>query len=173
MLTVEAIGYQFGFQFRYPKVAKVIDEMHLPLNTPTTIHVTSRDVIHGFWVPELRMKADMVPGLINTIRVTPTVAGTYHIICSEFCGVAHSAMRTDVVIESQQDFAKWFARQGGSSGGGGGGGRRSRSIRARRTSGKSCSARSAARATRSDRSIRSKSARGWARSSTIRRIRSS
>jgi cytochrome c oxidase subunit 2 len=121
VLTVEAIGYQFGFQFRYPKVKGVLNEMHLPLNTPTTIHVTSRDVIHGFWIPELRMKADMVPGLINTIRVTPTVPGTYHIICSEFCGVAHSVMRTDVVIESQQDFAKWFSRQGGGTGSGGGG----------------------------------------------------
>jgi cytochrome c oxidase subunit 2 len=121
VLTIEAIGYQYGFQFRYPKLDKPIDEMHLQLNVPTTIHVTSRDVIHGFWIPELRMKADMVPGLINTIRVTPTVPGTYHIICSEFCGVAHSAMRHDVVIESQQNFAKWFARQGGSSGGGGGG----------------------------------------------------
>ncbi len=122
VLTVEAIGYQFGFQFRYPKVKGLVNEMHLPLNTPTTIHVTSRDVIHGFWIPELRMKADMVPGLINTIRVTPTVPGTYHIICSEFCGVAHSAMDQKMVIESQQAFAKWFARQAGGSGSSGGGG---------------------------------------------------
>jgi len=54
--------------------------------------------------------------------VTPTVPGTYHIICSEFCGVAHSLMDQKMVIESQQDFAKWFAKQGGASGGGGGGG---------------------------------------------------
>ena len=122
VLTIEAIGYQYGFQFRYPKLDKPIDEMNLQLNVPTTIHVTSRDVIHGFWIPELRMKADMVPGLINTIRVTPTVPGTYHIICSEFCGVAHSAMNQKMVIESQQAFAKWFARQGGGSGSSGGGG---------------------------------------------------
>ena len=114
VLTVEAIGYQFGFQFRYPKLAQPVStEMHLPLNTPTTIHVTSRDVIHGFWIPEMRIKADMVPGLINTLRVTPTVPGTYRIICSEFCGLAHGAMKTTVVVESQQAFAKWFAAQGG------------------------------------------------------------
>jgi cytochrome c oxidase subunit 2 len=120
VLTVEAIGYQFGFQYRYPKLAQPVSgELHLPLNTPTTIHVTSIDVIHGFWIPELRMKADMVPGLINTIRVTPTVPGTYRVICTEFCGVAHSVMKSTVVVQSQQDFSKWFAQQGGSGGGNG------------------------------------------------------
>ncbi len=122
VLTVEAIGYQFGFQFRYPKLANpVTNELHLPLNTPTTIHITSRDVIHGFWIPELRMKADMVPGLITTIRVTPTRAGEYRIVCTEFCGVLHSRMYAKAVLESQQDFAKWFAKQGGGSASGGGG----------------------------------------------------
>lgn len=115
VLTVESIGYQFGFQFRYPKLANpVVNEMHLPVNTPTTIHVTSRDVIHGFWIPELRMKADMVPGLINTIRVTPTLPGKYRIVCTEFCGALHGAMKGTVVVESQQAFSKWFAAQGGS-----------------------------------------------------------
>jgi cytochrome c oxidase subunit 2 len=123
VLTVEAIGYQFGYQFRYPRLAQPVSgEMHLPLNTPTTIHVTSRDVIHGFWVPEMRIKADMVPGLINTLRVTPTVPGTYRIICTEFCGVAHGAMKTTLVVQTQQDFGKWFAAQGGLQAGGGGGG---------------------------------------------------
>jgi cytochrome c oxidase subunit 2 len=114
VLTLEAIGYQFGFQFRYPKLAQpVTGELHLPVNTPTTIHVTSRDVIHGFWIPELRMKADMVPGLVNTIRVTPTVPGTYRVICTEFCGIAHGAMKATVLVQSQADFQKWFSQQGG------------------------------------------------------------
>ncbi len=137
MLTVEAIGYQFGFQFRYPKLAQpVVNELHLPVNTPITIHVTSRDVLHGFWIPELRMKADMVPGLINTMRVTPTLPGTYRIMCTEFCGVAHGAMKSQaVIVQNQQDFAKWFAQQGGGGAGGGGnasgGGARRRGDRAR------------------------------------------
>jgi cytochrome c oxidase subunit II len=123
VLTVEAIGYQFGFQYRYPKLAQPVAEFHLPVNTPTTIHVTSRDVIHGFWVPELRMKADMVPGLINTIRVTPTVPGTYRVVCSEFCGLAHGAMKGTVVVDTQQAFSAWFNKQaaavGTTTGGGG------------------------------------------------------
>jgi cytochrome c oxidase subunit 2 len=120
VLTVEAVGYQFGFQFRYPKLAQPASELHLPVNTPVTIHVTSRDVLHGFWIPELRMKADMVPGLVNTIRVTPTVPGTYRIICTEFCGVAHGAMKNQVVVQNQQDFSKWFSQQGGGGAGGAG-----------------------------------------------------
>jgi len=121
VLTVEAIGYQFGFQFRYPKLANPVSgDMHLPVDTPTTIHVTSRDVIHGFWLPEFRMKADMVPGLINTYRITPTHTGTFRIVCSEFCGIAHSQMRARLIVDSQQDFAKWFAAQGGSQAAGGG-----------------------------------------------------
>ena len=122
VLTLEAIGYQFGFQYRYPKLAQPVNELHLLVNTPTTIHVTSRDVIHGFWIPELRIKADMVPGLINTLRVTPTVPGTYRVICSEFCGLAHGQMRATVVVDSQQAFQKWFgaqaAQQGTSAGAG-------------------------------------------------------
>ncbi len=123
VLTVEAIGYQFGFQFRYPKLAQpVTGELHLPVNTPTTIHTTSRDVIHGFWLPEFRMKVDMVPGLINTMRITPTQTGTFRIVCSEFCGVAHGTMKASVVVQSQQDFAKWFSQQGGAAAASSGGG---------------------------------------------------
>jgi cytochrome c oxidase subunit 2 len=116
VLTVEAIGYQFGFQFRYPKLANPTTELHLPVGTPTTIHVSSRDVIHGFWLPEFRIKVDMVPGLVNTLHITPDRIGSYRVICSEFCGVLHGQMAGKVVVESQQDFAKWFAQQGGAHG---------------------------------------------------------
>ncbi len=122
VLTVEAIGYQFGFQFRYPNLADPVpNELHLPLNTPTTVHVTSRDVLHGFWLPEFRQKADMVPGLVNTIRITPTRIGTYRIICSEFCGALHGAMKATLIVQSEQDFGKWFAQQGGKQSAAGGG----------------------------------------------------
>ncbi len=119
VLTMEAVGYQFGFEFRYPKMANpVMGEMHVPVNTPITLHVTSRDVNHGFWVPEVRLKADMVPGLINTIRFTPTtIGGPYRIICTEFCGIAHGTMRATFYIDSQQDFAKWFNKNAGTNGG--------------------------------------------------------
>ncbi len=124
VLTMEAIGYQFGFQYRYPKLSNPVADMHIPVGTPVTVHVTSRDVIHGFWIPEVRVKQDMVPGQINTVRFTPTKIGTYPIICTSYCGIAHGGMHSVVHVDSQQDFAKWFSSQqggGGSANGGGGG----------------------------------------------------
>lgn len=121
VLTMEAIGYQFGFQFRYPKLANPVADMHIPVNTPITIYVTARDVIHGFWIPEVRVKQDMVPGMTNAVRFTPTKIGTYPIVCTSYCGIAHGGMHAVVHVDAQQDFAKWFAAQQGGGGSAGGG----------------------------------------------------
>jgi cytochrome c oxidase subunit 2 len=109
-LVVEAIGHQFEFTFRYPQInGEVTDEMHLPLNVPVTLNLTSADVIHGFWVPAMRLKNDTVPGLVTTIRFTPKLAGRYPIICTQFCGVLHSQMDKQVlVIEDKASFDRWF-----------------------------------------------------------------
>ena len=109
-LVVEAIGHQFQFTFRYPQInGEVSDEMHLPLNVPVTLNLTSSDVIHGFWVPAMRLKNDTVPGLVTSIRFTPRLAGRYPIICTQFCGVLHSQMDKQVlVIEDKAAFDKWY-----------------------------------------------------------------
>lgn len=108
-LVVESIGHQWYFSFRAPGVnGEIPNELHIPLNQPVTIDVTSADVIHSFWVPELRIKADMVPGLVNTIKFTPTRLGRYRIICAEFCGTEHGEMdRQYLVIESPEKFQTW------------------------------------------------------------------
>jgi len=112
VLTMEAIGHQFKFEFRYPRLkTSVYDDMHIPVDTPVTLQVTSGDVIHSFWVPEVRLKADMVPGLIQTLRFTPSKVGTYRIICTEFCGVNHGNMLATLHIDSQQDFGHWLATE--------------------------------------------------------------
>jgi cytochrome c oxidase subunit 2 len=110
-MTVQSIGHQWYYTFRYPGVnGEITDQVHLPLGVPITLEVTSTDVIHSFWVPAMRLKADMVPGLINTIRFTPNYAGTYKIICTEFCGTNHSTMEKQVVvIEDRAAFNKWYA----------------------------------------------------------------
>jgi cytochrome c oxidase subunit 2 len=109
-IVVEAIGHQFYFSFRYPQInGEVTDEMHLPLGVPVTLNLTSADVIHGFWVPAMRLKNDTVPGLVTTIRFTPRLAGRYPIICTQFCGVLHSDMDKQVlVIEDKASFDKWY-----------------------------------------------------------------
>lgn len=111
-LVVEAIGHQFYFSFRYPEInGEVTDEMHLPLDVPVTLNLTAADVIHGFWVPAMRLKNDTVPGLVTTIKFTPRLAGRYRIICTQFCGVLHSQMDKQVlVIEPKASFDEWYKR---------------------------------------------------------------
>ncbi|MDQ2680153.1 MAG: cytochrome c oxidase subunit II [Candidatus Eremiobacteraeota bacterium] len=110
-MVVEALGHQWFYTFRYPQVhGEVPNEMHLAVGVPITLHVTSYDVIHSFWVPAFRLKADMVPGLINTLRFTPNRVGTYPIICTEFCGTLHGEMdKQTVVVESKAKFDAWYA----------------------------------------------------------------
>ena len=122
-LVVESIGHQWYYTFRYPQIhGEVTDEMHLPVGTPVVLNVTSTDVIHSFWIPDIRLKADMIPGLINTIRFTPTRVGRYPIICTEFCGTEHGLMNATVpgvngqknsgaqfvVFDTPSDFEKWY-----------------------------------------------------------------
>lgn len=111
-LTMEVIGHQFYFEYRYPGLRTSIysktEPMHLPLGVPVHVLITSTDVIHQFWVPEIRLKQAAVPGLVQNLYFTPTRAGTYDIACSEFCGVDHSLMQGKLVIESPKAFTAWL-----------------------------------------------------------------
>lgn len=116
-LVVEAIAHQWDYTFRYPGVNGEVAELHLPVGQPVTLHVSSYDVIHSFWVPSMRLKADMVPGLINTLQFTPTRIGKYELICTEFCGTLHGKMHSGtpndnawVYIDSPANYQKWYQR---------------------------------------------------------------
>jgi cytochrome c oxidase subunit 2 len=111
-IVVQAIGHQFYFSFRYPDInGEVTDEMHLARGVPVTLNLTSADVIHGFWVPAMRLKNDTVPGLVTTIRFTPIRDGRYPIICTQFCGVLHSEMdKQYLVIEEKPAFDAWYKK---------------------------------------------------------------
>lgn len=116
-LVVEALGHQWFYTFRYPQINGEVKEMHLPLGEPITLHVTSYDVIHSFWVPDMRIKADMVPGLINTLNFTPTRPGKYEIICTEFCGTFHGEMHSGtniqpdyLYIDPPNVYKAWYAK---------------------------------------------------------------
>jgi cytochrome c oxidase subunit 2 len=114
-LTTEVIGHQFYFEYRYPELKTSVysktDAIHLPLGVPVRILITSTDVIHQFWAPEIRLKAAAVPGLVQNLNFTPTNPGTFDVYCSEFCGVDHSRMHGKLVIESVADFNKWIASE--------------------------------------------------------------
>ncbi|MFY9779825.1 MAG: cytochrome c oxidase subunit II [Candidatus Baltobacteraceae bacterium] len=112
-LTMEVIGHQFYFEYRYPGLKSSVysngEAMHLPLGEPVRVLVTSADVLHSFWVPEIRLKATAVPGLVQNVNFTPTRTGSFQIVCAEFCGVDHSVMQGQLIIESPAAFRKWFA----------------------------------------------------------------
>ena len=80
----------------------------LPVDKPVKILMRSKDVLHNFYVPQFRVKMDMVPGTVSYIWLTPTVIGEYEILCAEFCGVSHFNMRGYVKVTPQQNFDKWL-----------------------------------------------------------------
>jgi cytochrome c oxidase subunit 2 len=84
-------------------------ELHLPLDQPVKVLLRSRDVIHDFYVPQFRVKLDIVPGLVSSFWFTPTREGSFEIVCSEYCGVGHYNMRGRVVVEDAERFGTWLA----------------------------------------------------------------
>ena len=85
--------------------------LHLPVNQPTKVWLRSTDVLHNFTVPQFRVKMDLVPGMVTYQWFEPTVEGTYEVLCEELCGIAHYAMRSKVVVDSQADYDTWLAAQ--------------------------------------------------------------
>jgi cytochrome c oxidase subunit 2 len=111
-LVVHVTGEQFEWTFKYPN-GVVTHELVLEKGRPTEFAITSllHDVIHSFYVPQFRVKADAVPGLMNYTYATPTRVGTYVLICTELCGPGHSLMRAPVHVLEPADFTQWLATQ--------------------------------------------------------------
>ena len=86
----------------------IANELHLPVDKPTIIELTSMDVIHSLFIPEFRLKQDAVPGMKIPVWVTPTKTGTFEISCAQLCGMAHSFMRGKVIVQSQADYDAWL-----------------------------------------------------------------
>jgi cytochrome c oxidase subunit II len=109
-LEVEVVAQRWRFEVRYPTegIANV-DELHLPVGREILLRLTSVDVIHSFWVPELGGKMDMLPDKTNTLVLRADVPGRYFARCAEFCGLHHAEMTLPVVAESPEQFAAWVA----------------------------------------------------------------
>jgi cytochrome c oxidase subunit II len=88
------------------------DEMHLVVNHDYVIDLTSRDVVHNFFIPAFRIKQDAVPGMLIKVWVRPTVIGTYELACAELCGLGHYRMRALVIVQSDSDYTAWLRSQG-------------------------------------------------------------
>jgi cytochrome c oxidase subunit 2 len=109
-LQVDVTAQQFAWKFEYPDEGVTSTELHVPVDRQVEFSMTAIDVIHSFWVPEWRVKKDLVPGLETHVVATPDREGSYSLICTELCGIGHSTMRAPVVVESQESYDQWVAK---------------------------------------------------------------
>src|ERR1700736_1401543 len=105
-------GHQFWWEAQYPRSGAVTaNEIHIPIGTPLSVRLESKDVLHEFWVPELARKMTTVPGQPNHIWLQADKPGVYIGTCSEFCGTQHAWMRFLVVAEEPSKFEEWQRAQ--------------------------------------------------------------
>ena len=109
VLPIEVTAMQFAFLFHYPDGDITAGELHVPADRPITLRMESKDVIHAFWVPEFRLKQDIIPGQPTQLSFTATRPGRYPIVCAELCGPYHGGMRSTVVVDEADEWQTWFS----------------------------------------------------------------
>lgn len=112
-MDVRVQGRQWSWVFSYPDHEEVgfSTSLVLPVDQPIRLLMSTDDVLHSFWVPEFRVKQDLVPGLITELRITPDLEGSYKVRCAEICGLDHTNMVADVEVVSRAEFEQWIADQ--------------------------------------------------------------
>jgi cytochrome c oxidase subunit 2 len=107
-MVVDVVAKQWVWSFAYPEEdGLVAGELVLPVNQPVLLKMNSEDVLHSFWVPEFRVKQDLVPGRTTQLRITPTEEGEYQLRCAEICGLSHTQMVADVRVVSETEYVAW------------------------------------------------------------------
>jgi cytochrome c oxidase subunit 2 len=107
-MVMHVVAKQWMWKFTYPGGRRSQGVLVLPRGRDVELRMTSRDVIHSFFVPAFRLKHDVLPGRTRTLGLRAERAGTYPLFCAEYCGVSHSRMRASVVVLEPPDFARWL-----------------------------------------------------------------
>ena len=111
-LRVNVIGHQWWWEFEYPDLGVVTaNELHIPTGEAIALALTTKDVIHSFWVPKLAGKTDLIPSRVNHMWIKSDVAGAYLGQCAELCGIQHALMRLQVIVQSRGEFDAWVKAQ--------------------------------------------------------------
>jgi cytochrome c oxidase subunit 2 len=110
-MVVKVTAGQWFWKFEYPDLGVTSTTLNLPVNQQILLQMQSQDVIHSFWVPEFRVKQDVLPGRTTELRVTPTMMGNYKVRCAELCGTSHALMENPVTVMAGADFKTWAADQ--------------------------------------------------------------
>jgi cytochrome c oxidase subunit 2 len=115
-LTVDVTGHQWWWEIHYPGAGHeasvtTANEIHIPAGRRVRVRLTSRDVIHSFWVPALHGKMDLIPGRTTEIALQADRPGIHRGQCAEYCGTQHARMALWVIVDSPGDFAAWLDRE--------------------------------------------------------------
>jgi cytochrome c oxidase subunit II len=111
-LVVEVVGHQWFWEVRYPHTGLTTrNELHIPVGSPVEVRLTSADVIHSFWVPQLAGKMDALPERTNVLVLEAEYPGEHTTMCAEFCGLRHTEMILRVVAESPDRFDAWLSEE--------------------------------------------------------------
>lgn len=108
-LEIYVIGKQWMWKTQHPNGKREINELHVPLNQPIKLVMTSQDVIHSFYIPAFRVKQDVVPGKYTTLWFEATKTGTYHLFCAEYCGTEHSRMGGRIHVLEERGYQSWLS----------------------------------------------------------------
>lgn len=114
-LDIYIIGKQWMWHAQHPTGQGEINELHIPVDRPVKLIMTSQDVIHSFYIPAFRAKQDVLPGRYTTMWFEATQTGEYHLFCTEYCGTEHSRMGGRIVVLSQLDYQRWLSGDTGES----------------------------------------------------------
>ena len=110
-MQIEVVGHQWWWEFRYPEQGVVTaNEMIIPVGRTVELKMTSADVVHSFWIPQLMGKQDVMPAHTNALWFTARAPGQYFGQCAEYCGIQHAEMRMNVIAYEPADFQAWVAR---------------------------------------------------------------
>jgi cytochrome c oxidase subunit 2 len=108
-MEIYVVGKQWMWKVQHMDGQREINELHVPVGRPVKLIMGSEDVLHSYFIPDFRVKADVIPGRYNTLWFTATKPGTYHLFCAEYCGTQHSGMIGSVIAMEPQDFQNWLA----------------------------------------------------------------
>jgi cytochrome c oxidase subunit 2 len=108
--TIYVTGKQWMWSFAYPNGAASESVLYVPVGRPVKLVMTSRDMIHSFYVPAFRLKRDVIPGRTTTMWFEATMPGRYPVYCAEYCGAQHSTMRAEVVVLPDNELARQLGR---------------------------------------------------------------
>ena len=103
------IGRQWMWKLQHPEGKSEINELHIPVDRPIKLTMTSEDVIHDFFVPAFRVKKDVVPGNYSSIWFEATQTGKFHLFCAQYCGTSHSQMTGWVYVMKPADYEQWLS----------------------------------------------------------------